>query len=163
MATSPAPRAVTRSTSRPRRRPACPRAATPYTPSDANDGVTEAANCNAWAWIQAGNAPGGNRWITYLWPTAQTIAKIHMDTSSATVTDSCGNLGRTLGAAQVQWWNGAAWVTDGTVSGKLDDWDYTFTQQVTTTRVRLYDVYATNTMGQTSNPMAFEWYTYTCH
>ena len=54
-------------------------------------------------------------------------------------------------------------MTDGTVSGKLDDWDYTFTQQVTTTRVRLYDVYATNTMGQTSNPMAFEWYTYTCH
>jgi hypothetical protein len=127
VATSPAPRAVTRSTSRPRRRPACPRAATPYTPSDANDGVTEAANCNAWAWIQAGNAPGGNRWITYLWPTAQTIAKIHMDTSSATVTDSCGNLGRTIGAAQVQWWNGAAWVTDGTVSGKLDDWDYAFT------------------------------------
>ncbi|HTB75116.1 MAG TPA: hypothetical protein VK762_17820 [Polyangiaceae bacterium] len=135
----------------------------PYTPSEANDGVTEAANCNAWAWVTAGNAPGAGQWIMYTWPTAQTISTIHMDTSSATVTDPCGNLGRTMGAAQIQWWNGAAWVTDGSVTNQQDDWDYTFTHPVTTTQLRLFDVYATNTAGFTANPMAFEWYAYSCH
>jgi len=134
----------------------------PYLPSDANDGVLETSNCNDFAWITAGNTPG-TAWIQYTWTSAQKLTSMHMDTTSATVTDTCGNLGRTLGAAEIQWWNGTAWVTDGSVSGKLDDWSYTFTTTITTTEVRLYALYCTNTMGQTSNPQVYEWQVYGCN
>jgi hypothetical protein len=135
----------------------------PYTPADANDNILETQNCTFWAWLNAGNKPGGNAWIQYVWGSPQSITKMHMDTQSATVQDSCGNLGRTLGAAQVQWWNGSSWITDGTVSAQLDDWDYTFSTPVTTTMIRLYDAYATNTQGQQSNPMVFEWQVTGCN
>ena len=132
-------------------------ALSPYQVTDSNDLVLEANNCSVWAWISAGNAPGGGQWLAYTWPSSKTIAKMHMDTASATVPSPCGVIGRTAGAAQVQWWDGTKWITDGTVSGKLDDWDYTFTVPVTTTQVRLFDMYATNTLGQQSNPIVFEW------
>lgn len=134
----------------------------PYLPSDANDGVVETSNCNDFAWITAGNT-AGTAWIQYTWTSSQSLTSMHMDTTSATVTDTCGNLGRTLGAAEIQWWNGSSWVTDGTVSGKLDDWTYTFTTTITTTEVRLYALYATNTMGQQSNPQVYEWQVYGCN
>jgi hypothetical protein len=86
-----------------------------------------------------------------------------MDTQSATTSDSCGNLGRTLGGAEVQWWNGSTWVTDGTISAKADDWTYTFTSPVTTTQVRLYAIYCTNTLGQTTNPIVYEWQVTGCN
>ncbi len=129
----------------------------PYQVTDSNDLVLEANNCSVWAWISAGNAPGGGQWLAYTWPSSKKIAKMHMDTASATVVSACGVIGRTAGAAQVQWWDGSKWITDGTISGKLDDWDYTFTAPVTTTQVRLYDMYTTNTLGQQSNPIVFEW------
>jgi len=134
----------------------------PYLPSDANDGVLETSSCSAYAWITAGNSPGTD-WIQYTWTTAQSITKMHMDTTSGTVADSCGNIGRTLGAATIEWWNGSSWVTDGSVSGKLDDWDYTFTTTISTTQVRLYAIYCTNTMGQESNPQVYEWQVTGCN
>jgi hypothetical protein len=134
----------------------------PYLPSDSNDGVLETSNCNDFAWITAGNT-AGTAWIQYTWTSAHKLTKMHMDTTSATTADTCGNLGRTLGAATIQWWNGSSWVTDGSVSAQLNDWDYTFTSPVTTTQVRLYAVYCTNTMGQTSNPIVFEWQVTGCN
>ncbi len=135
---------------------------TTYGPADMNDGKGESQLCTSFEWTTASNTPG-TAWIQYTWSSAHKITSMHMDTQSATVTDSCGNLGRTLGAATVQWWNGTAWVTDGTVSGKLDDWDYTFTSPVTTTQVRLYAIYCTNTQGQTSNPIVYEWQVTGCN
>jgi hypothetical protein len=134
----------------------------PYLPSDANDGVLETSNCSDFAWITAGNT-AGTAWIQYTWTSAQKLTAMHMDTTSATKADSCGNLGRTLGAAEIQWWNGSSWITDGSVSAKLDDWDYTFTSTITTTEVRLYALYCTNTMGQTSNPQVYEWQVTGCN
>ena len=43
------------------------------------------------------------------------------------------------------------------MTNQTDDWDYTFTALVSTTRVRLYNVYATNPLGQQSNPVVYEW------
>jgi len=134
----------------------------PYLPSNANDGVMETNSCNAWAWITASNTPG-TAWIQYTWSSAHAIKSMHMDTLSATATNSCGAIGRTLGGATVQWWNGSSWVTDGTVTAQLNDWDYTFTSTVTTTQIRLYAIYCTNTQGQTSNPVVFEWQVYGCN
>ncbi len=134
----------------------------PYLPSDANDNVLETGNCNAWAWITAGNTPGTD-WIQYTWSSAHTFTSMHMDTLSGTTTNACNAIGRTLGAATVQWWNGSSWVTDGQVTGQLNDWNYTFTTPVTTSQVRLYAVYCTNTQGQTSNPVVFEWQVFGCN
>ena len=119
-------------------------------------------DCNEFAWITAGNTPG-TAWIQYTWSSAVRVTSMHLGTTSATTADSCGNIGRTLGAAEIQWWNGSSWVTDGSVSGQLGSWSYTFTSTVTTTEVRLYAVYCTNTMGQESNPQVYDWEIYGCN
>jgi len=135
---------------------------TTYGPADMNDGKNEAANCSTYEWTTAGNSPG-TAWVQYTWSTSHKIASIALDIQSATTTDSCGNLGRTLGAATIQWWDGTKWVTDGSVSAKTDDWTYTFTSPVTTTQIRLYAIYCTNTQGQTSNPIIYEWQVTGCN
>lgn len=133
-----------------------------YGPAAMHDGVLETTSCNKYTWVNASTS-SGSEFLMYTWPAAKLLTKMHMDTSSATVSDSCGNVGRTMGAAQVQWWNGASWVTDGTVTGQQDDWDYTFTAPVTTTQVRLYAVYATNPGGSADTPLTFEWQVTGCN
>ena len=58
--------------------------------------------------------------------------------------------------------NGSSWVSDGTVSGQLDDWSYEFTSPVTTTQIRIYGAHADSVGTQNSNPMIFEWDVYLC-
>jgi hypothetical protein len=125
-----------------------------FVPAKANDGITEAQNCNLFAWITAGAAPGG-AWIQVLWGATHTVTQVKMDTLGAAV-NACSANGRTLGYAKVQYWSNNAWVTDGTISGQLNDWTYNFAAPRTTDRVRLFDVYATNAVGQQSNPVVFE-------
>ncbi len=130
----------------------------PYLPAEANDGTLETSSCSGFAWISAGTS-AGTAWIQYTWGSTHTMTKMHMDTDGPT-TNTCGYGGRTLGAATVEWWNGSSWVTDGTVSGQTNDWDYTFTSPVTTSQVRLYALYST---GGTGNPMAYEWQVFGCN
>jgi hypothetical protein len=124
-----------------------------YLPAKANDGISQATNCNMFAWITAGSAPAAD-WIQVDWgSTSHLVQSVTVDTNT-TGTDVCGNSGRVLAGAQVQWWNGATWVTATTISGQTNDWTYNFPSAVTTTKVRLYGVYATG--GQGSNPVVFE-------
>ena len=124
-----------------------------YLPSQANNGVSQITNCNMFAWISAGGAPATD-WMQVDWGVnSHIVNSVTVDTNT-TGTDSCGNSGRVLAGAQVQYWNGATWVTSGTVSAQTGDWTYTFPAPVTTTKVRLYAVYATG--GQGSNPIVFE-------
>ena len=111
---------------------------TTYGPQNANDNILEANQCSPYSWV---STSGGSltEWIQLTWPTSHTLKSIHVDTTSST-NDSCSLPNQTLTGAQVQWWNGSSWVTDGTVSGQTNDWDYTFTQKVTTTQVRLYSL-----------------------
>lgn len=125
-----------------------------YVPAKANDGISEAQNCNMFAWITAGAAPGG-AWIMVQWGATHTVTQLKMDTLGAAF-NACGANGRTLGYAKVQYWSNNVWTTDGTVSGQLNDWTYNFASPRTTDRIRLYDVYATNQVGQQSNPVVFE-------
>jgi hypothetical protein len=129
----------------------------PYVPARANDNVLETQNCTDWAWISADTSPSG-AWIEYNWGSAVQLSSMHMDTESSNVSSSCGNIKRTLGAATIQYWNGS-WVTLGQVAGQSDDWDYSF-GPVTTTRLRLYDLYATN---GSYNPVVFEWQVFGCN
>jgi hypothetical protein len=79
------------------------------------------------------------------------------------VTSTCGNTGRTFGGATIQWWDGSSWMTDGMVGSMTDDWDYTIAKPVTTTRLRLYDVYASGPGGLAYNPVIFEWQVFGCN
>ena len=65
--------------------------------------------------------------------------------------------GRTLAGGDLQYWDAtsSSWVTIGTITGKVDDWSYSFTQ-VTTTKLRLYGAHAINS-GVKMNPVIFEW------
>jgi hypothetical protein len=110
-----------------------------YGPANANDGVLETnGQCSAYNWVSTYTG-STTEWIQLAWTTTHTITKVHVDTTAST-NDACGLSAQTLTGAQVQWWNGSAWVTDGTVSGQTNDWDYTFTQKVTTTKIRLYSL-----------------------
>ncbi len=126
----------------------------PYVPATAVNGVSESQKCSEFAWITAGSAADG-AWIQLQWPTTRTIKSLTVDTRSASVTNACADVGRTLGAATIQWWNGSSWVTAGQVSGKQDDWSYTFTSMISTTRIRLYNLYVTGSV-ELYNPVLYE-------
>lgn len=111
---------------------------TTYGPQNANDGKLEINACTPYSWLNT-SAGSTTEWLQLTWTTSHTLKSIHVDTTAST-NDSCTLSSQTATGAQVQWWNGTTWVTDGTVSGKTDDWDYTFTTQVTTTKIRLYSV-----------------------
>ena len=51
-------------------------------------------------------------------------------------------------------------MTIATITGQTDDWDYSFTT-VTTTAMRLYNIYALG--GQGSNPIVYEWQLFGCN
>lgn len=111
---------------------------TTYGPQNANDNILEISKCSPYSWISTYSG-STTEWIQLTWTASHTITKIHMDTA-ATTSDICGWNDQTATGAEVQWWNGSSWVTDGTVSGKTDDWDYTFTSPVSTSKVRLYSL-----------------------
>ncbi len=108
-------------------------------------------------WVSAGSAPGG-KWIQYTWPSPVLVGRVWFDTSPAT--GSCNlSAGRSLAGGTVQYWSGSSWKNLAIISGKTDDWQHTFTQ-VSTTRLRIYDLYAPNFTGQKSNPIIYEWRVY---
>ncbi len=114
-----------------------------------NDGKLQ-KDC-VFCWVSASSTPGSS-WIQYTWPSAVVIGSVTFDTVPVT-TATCGaSAGRSLAGGTLQYWSGTAWVTIGTITGKTDDWSYSFTQ-VTTTKLRLYGAHA----GKTSNPVIFEW------
>jgi len=131
-----------------------------YGPTQMNNGVLEATSCTTFEWTNGSSSPGTD-WVEYAWGSAKKLVKMHVDTTT-TSGNTCG-YGRTLAGAQIQWWNGSSWVTDGTVSNQTNDWDYTFTQPVTTTQVRLYGVYANPSSAQPSNPIIYEWQVTGCN
>jgi hypothetical protein len=124
-----------------------------YGPAKANDNVLQASVCSTFCWTNGGSAPAAD-WLQVTWGQSHVVSSISVDTNS-TGTDACGNSGRCLAGAQVQWWNGASWITATTISGQVNDWSYSFPAPVTTTQLRLYGVYAAG--GQASNPIIFEW------
>lgn len=116
-------------------------------PQIMNDGAGE-ASCE-FHWIHAGTAPAGE-WFQYTWDTERTLESISIDTIPGC---SYPTSARVLAGTTIEWWNGSSWVADGSVSGKSDDWSYTFTAPVRTTQLRLYDV----TSESTNNPIIYEW------
>lgn len=128
-----------------------------YGPTNWNDGLTQQDSCNQ-GWISNGTTPNG-KWMQYEWPGPVVVGSFFIDGSLCS--DICYS-GRTLGTATVQWWNGSAWVTAGTINNPGGgDVAFVFSPQVTTTRIRLFDVTALPSCGTSINTLAYEWYVWT--
>jgi len=129
-----------------------------YDPPQANDGMLEVNECN-FAWMDAGGAYGGGAWIQVSFPSAKKVSSMFMDTNIQG-TSACAQTGRTFAGGDLQYWNGSTWVTIATITGQTNDWSYSF-PQVTTTAMRLYNIYALG--GQGSNPIVYEWQLFGCN
>jgi Stigma-specific protein, Stig1 len=130
-------------------------------PDNMNDGYGE-AQCSAqgWHWITA-NTSSGTSWAQLAWTSAKTIGRIKMDTAACAVA-GCGIIaGRTVAGGTIQWWNGTSWVSAGTVSAKSDDWQFVFPSPVSTTKVRIYGLYA-QSCGMALNPVVYEIQAFGC-
>ena len=131
-----------------------------------NDGVEEAgctsSTTSKFCWISAGSTPG-TKYYQYTWPSKVSIHSFLVDSNSA-YRKACGSsaTGRNLAGGSIQWWDGTKWVTDGTVTGKIDDWFYQFKTSVVTTKLRIYGAHASSVTGQKSNPLVIEWKVFTC-
>ena len=130
----------------------------PWGADKLNDGVREL--CEG-AWVYS-TGPGDEAWFMLEWRTAQTLFGFWVDTNRTDAPGMCYD-GCVLAGGTIQWWNGTDWVTDGTVTGQRNDWSYTFTAPITTTKLRLFGVFASaDTSYQRTNPLIFEWEVYAC-
>jgi hypothetical protein len=112
--------------------------------------------------VSAGSSPG-DAWFQYTWSSDQRIHSLFVDTSSSgqTCSTPSTSIGRNLAGADIQYWNGSAWITVAQIRGQTNDWSYTFATPITTRQLRLYAAH-TNTVGQGSNPKIFEWQVFGC-
>jgi len=65
---------------------------------------------------------------------------------------------RNLWGCDIQYWDGAMWVTDGTLSNMYANFQYTFVNTPTTDSIRISNLRITG--NQASNPCVYEWYVY---
>jgi hypothetical protein len=125
-----------------------------YLPVEMNNGTLQ-SSCK-FHWVTASTSTTSGKWIEYSWPSAVIVGSVWFDTSPAAggTSGSCTlTAGRTLAGGTLQHWTGSAWSTLGTISGKTDDWTYSFAP-VLTTKLRLYNLFSSGSAG---NPIIFEW------
>src|SRR5262249_25845366 len=128
----------------------------PYTPDALNDGVGQ-ATCAGYCWINNGATPSG-AFFQYAWPSPQTIGSFYVDGRAVPSTGCPGDqAGGDIRHATVQYWDGADWVTAGSISDQ-EDYMFTFAAPIKTTRLRLYDV--VTTAGYPVGSQIYEWYVY---
>jgi hypothetical protein len=132
---------------------------TGYGPSNWNDGVNGvscgASSCfQCQGWITNTSAAGA-KWMQYTWPSVQQIGSMFIDTNDC-IGPHCYT-GRNIASLEVQWWDGAQWITATTVSGQTGDFGVTFNPKINTTQLRLFNV-AAGTCGTPNNSLMYEWY-----
>ena len=135
-----------------------------YGPASMNDDYDE-SQCQTYryCWVSAPDSPSGD-WIEYRWSSPVTVASLFIDTqlwSDYTCVDGT-QTGRTLAGGTIQYWNGSSYVSVGTVSNQSDDWSYSLSSPVQTTRLRINGVHASTLGSQDSNPVIFEWQVFEC-
>ncbi|MEZ4220214.1 MAG: hypothetical protein R3B13_04735 [Polyangiaceae bacterium] len=105
-----------------------------YGPSRMQDGKGY-LDCATEKWHWLGVAFGSLGYSTYTWSTPQTIKRIEVETGNA-----CSGTAVALASATVQWWDGNAWVTAGSLQGSGAIRTFTFPTEVITTQLRLYSI-----------------------
>jgi hypothetical protein len=135
--------------------------ATGYGPNNWNDGIDEIEcqtleNCTqCMGWISNSMTPNG-AFMQYDWPSLVTIGSMYVDAGACPPNNTCYS-GRTLHAGSIEYWDGVQWVVAQTFSNNPGDLAVTFNPQITTTKLRMFNVVAAN-CGQNNNTLAYEWY-----
>jgi hypothetical protein len=139
-----------------------------FGPQLANDGIFGAGgeaptSCGigSWNWILAGMYPTAS-WYQLEWAAPVNVGQIWVDTKP--LPSECGaGTNRALHAADIQTWDGAAWVDHGAVTAQTDDWGFVIPGgPVSTTRVRLNRLGVWDASSQDSNPILYELKVYDC-
>jgi hypothetical protein len=133
-----------------------------FGPVSLNNGVDE-AGCQAsgctgcFTWISNGTAPAGD-YIQYDWPSAVQIGSMLLDLNQCGGS-GCSGSGRGMASADIQYWNGAQYITAQTVTNNTGDVQVTFNPKITTDSLRVFNMTAVgNGCGQSSNTLIYEWY-----
>jgi hypothetical protein len=124
-----------------------------YDPPVMNDGVGK--SCNGWCWIDNGDVANG-AWAELDWPQPVTIGSMYVETEDND-NPLCGNQGRNIASATIQYWNGGAWMEIMKVSSLHADVKVDFPMAVTTTKLRMYDM---TTDPGNGNSIVWEWHVY---
>jgi len=133
-----------------------------YGPTSLNNGVDQAgcqmSGCSGcFTWITNSTSAGG-AYIQYDWSSPVQIGSMFLDVNTCNV-DGCSNMGRGLASGNVQYWDGANWITAGTISNNTTDVAMTFSPKLNTTKLRVFDMTAPSNCGtQSSNTLIYEWY-----
>jgi hypothetical protein len=126
-----------------------------------NNGIGK-SQCARFSWIFNTSTAGGAYWELD-WPAPVTIGSTYIEASALDGTGQCiESPGRNIQSGQVQWWNGATWVTAASFSGQSGDIQVDIVPPVTTTKLRLYNVTSgTGCPGFCSlDSLLFEWHVF---
>ena len=94
----------------------------------------------------------------YDWPSPVQIGSMFLDLNTCSVS-GCSSMGRGMASGEVQYWNGASWVTAATVTNNTSDVALTFNPKLNTTALRVFNMTAVGAnCGQASNTLIYEWY-----
>jgi hypothetical protein len=130
-----------------------------YGPQKGNDGIfgpggEEPTSCQA-TWILTRSTYPTGAWYQLEWAIPQRICQIWVDTK--TLAAECPfNPNRGLHGADIQTWDGTAWVTHGSETSADNDWGFVIPTCPVTTKLRLYNVGAVSTAFQVDNPVLYE-------
>jgi hypothetical protein len=128
-----------------------------FLPLEMNNGIGK-SHCGEFSWILNGPTPNG-AWWELDWTAPQTIASFYIEASTANGIGQCTEAsGRNINSADVQWWNGSAWVTATSFSGQSGDIQLNLTPPVVTTKLRLFNV--TSSSPGNGNSLMFEWHVF---
>jgi hypothetical protein len=126
-----------------------------YGPDQLNNGIG-VSQCNTFSWI-LNDLPGA--FFELDWATPVSVASIYVETVSPTTPSSCSvaDPGRNVASADVDWWNGSAWVTAISFAGQTGNVQIDLPTAVTTTKLRL-DNALPGSPGD--NALIFEWHVF---
>jgi len=113
-------------------------------------------------WVSAGSTPSGS-WIQLVWTKLVQVQRLEIDTVYAYSAEcNSSQTGRTAAGGTIQYWNGSAWITVGSVANRTNDWSFSFPSPVSTSRIRIYNIHATSVTGMKANPVILEWRIFAC-
>jgi len=118
-----------------------------YGPQNYNDGYYCNGSGTCWGWVSTSGNPSTSSWIEYQWTTSQTFDEIKVYINSTT--------NRAMHGFKVQYWNGSTYVDHHTFyiapANLTLNYVDKFSSPITSTRLRLTDIYTTG--SQAFNPM----------
>jgi len=126
----------------------------PYTVAELNNGIGE-SQCGRDSWILNSSSVSGAYWELD-WTTAVNVGSIYIEAPTASgVGGLCIDPGRNVASADVQTWNGSAWVTQTSFTGQSGNIQVDLPATVTTTKIRLFNVTTSS-----ANSIIFEWHVF---